>query len=870
MIGLWITTLITSISLAMGGFGEANLTQKEAQQRASAVRDTQYELFVDITDRKEFRGDLTLRFALKKKNPGLFLDFSEGQVDTLVVNGVQVHKPQVKGRIPLPNNLLREEKNEVVISYRSPYSKNGSGLYQFNDPEDQKTYLYTDFEPFDANRLFPCFDQPDIKASLKLRVRAPKDWEVISTTRESAKNPNQDSTTWVFPETPRLSTYLFSLHAGPYKMWTSQAEDIPLRLFARQSMAKHIQPEFWFEITKAGFRFFPEYFDYPYPFKKYDQVIVPDFNSGAMENVAAVTFAERFVWRSEPTLEMKERLANVILHEMAHMWFGNLVTMKWWDDLWLNESFASYMASLALAEATQFNRAWISFFMGMKTWAYQTDQMVTTHPINGEVVDTQAALMVFDGITYGKGASVLKQLAHYLGHAEFKKGLQVYFKKFQYQNTTLEDFLRSLSEAAQKPLNTWSRTWLEKSGVDEVRVNWTCSEDKLTDLKAILRSKDNRSHRLTIGLFKKTSAGIDVMRKIEAQLPISGSLKIPEDLGCPDLIFANTDDHAYIKVVLDDRSLAVAKADLSIVNDPLTRLGLWQTLHEMVRHQQLSAVEYWKILQTHLPPETDLKVLEYAVPTLAYSQLWRRDLAPEQSLRKDWSQWREDFLWSRLQSEAKGTDGQKFYFDRWVRAVENPKGLENLLSILQGKTQIPGLELDPDRRWAVLGTLVTWNHGPWKELLEKEKLRDASERGIQAVTEIETFPAVESLKAEAINEILNTRPGALTTARKRARIRGLFVGDQVPLKESMGGRFFDALRTRSKDLDPSYAPQFVRFAAPAICTLQSVSRLGEFLKKSGEPLAPHIKKPLREVHQEDERCHKTKVLAIKTLGLEPK
>ncbi len=288
--------------------------------------------------------------------------------------------------------------------------------------------------------LFPCFDQPDLKAVYSLKADAPADWRVISTAGEEKTEVSGARKTWTFAKTQKLSTYVFSVHAGPYHVWTSSAGAIPLRLFARESLAKYVPAGEWLELTRQGLDFYGAYFDLPYPFKKYDQILVPDFNEGAMENVGAVTFGERYVSRSTQTLEEREETADTILHEMAHMWFGDLVTMKWWNGLWLNESFATYMSALAQSRATRYTRSWQSFFAAEKQWAYETDQRATTHPIEGDVADTGHAFADFDGITYGKGASVLKQLAYLLGEEKFRDGVRLYLKEHAYGNAEEKDF----------------------------------------------------------------------------------------------------------------------------------------------------------------------------------------------------------------------------------------------------------------------------------------------------------------------------------------------------------------------------------------------------------------------------------------------
>ncbi|MCC7440834.1 MAG: aminopeptidase N, partial [Bdellovibrionales bacterium] len=480
------------------------LSKEEALYRSERVSDVRYELSFELERTSTeagatpvFGGKAVVRFKLKAPAEGLTLDFVGGTQAAAVVNGTPLGEETYNGKfIALPAQALKVGENEAAVEFTHPYSSSGAGLYRFVDPEDKRVYVYTDFEPFDANQLFPCFDQPDLKATYLAEVSAPASWTVVSASRETEATDlpavegqkGEARKLWKFPVTSRFSTYIFPLHAGPYKIWTAdepatgtvEGETIPLRLFARQSLARYVRPDDWFPATRQGFAFFQEYFASPYPFGKYDQLIVPDFNSGAMENVAAVTFSERYVKRGVPTRDDREGLAEVILHEMAHMWFGNLVTMKWWDDLWLNESFATFMAYLAAAEATEFTDIWQGFFDDTKQWAYWEDQLVTTHPIVAEVPDTSQAFANFDGITYGKGASALKQLSFLLSPPKFRDGVRAYMKKHAFQNTAMSDFMDSLSAASGTPLSGWTQSWLRTAGVNTISVDHACEGGKIT------------------------------------------------------------------------------------------------------------------------------------------------------------------------------------------------------------------------------------------------------------------------------------------------------------------------------------------------------------------------------------------------------
>ena len=421
----------TSEATAPSSIENSDLTWTEAKARSARVKNVAYDLHLRLVENQEtFSGTMALTFDLTDHNSTLRLDFHEGSVSQLTVNGQEIPTTvKKKFWLEIPAAALQKGSNSVLVKYAQDYSKQGQGLHRFVDPQTKEVFLYSQFETFDANRFMPCFDQPDLKATLALTVEAPAKWEIITTTPEVSVTKQGLSRLWKFAKTPALSTYLFSLHAGPYKIWRDRFEDIPLRLFARPSMAKYVRAQEWFTITKQGLRFFNNYFAFPYPFKKYDQLFVPEFNAGAMENVGAVTFSENYLKRSEVTREQRRSAASVLLHEMAHMWFGDIVTMRWWNDLWLNESFATMMAALSLHEATEFKEAWQDFFADDKSWAYWEDGLLTTHPIEAPVATVKQAFATFDGITYGKGAAVMKQLRAYITPEAFKAGVQDYFKK---------------------------------------------------------------------------------------------------------------------------------------------------------------------------------------------------------------------------------------------------------------------------------------------------------------------------------------------------------------------------------------------------------------------------------------------------------
>ena len=714
--------------------------------------------------------------------------------------------------------------------------------------------------------MFPCFDQPDLKAKMKLRVTAPQDWEVISTTRESSvKAADNDRKLWTFAETPPLSTYLFSLHAGPYAHWNSTAGTIPLRLFARQSMKKYVIPADWFTPTQQGLKFYGEYFAFPYPFKKYDQIIAPDFNAGAMENVAAVTFSERFIHRGPTTREQRENLAEVILHEMAHMWFGDLVTMKWWNGLWLNESFATFMSATSSHDATEYKEAWTSFFHETKSWAYVEDQQVTTHPINGAVPDTDSAMSIFDGITYGKGASVLKQLSFFLGPDKFREGVRLYFKKNAYGNTTLADFIGSLEKASKKDLSNWSKLWLESAGVDTIQVKYECQGTKITSFELHQTPPAGqtafRPHRTQIGLFERDGTHVQLKKTVTVDYN-SAVTPIPTLVGsaCPLIAYPNVGDYDYVKVRLDERALFALRDSLSDIADPFDRLLFWPSLFEMVRDGELKPQEYLKIVEQNFPHETDLKIGKQILTTLGARRgsgfntpiyfLPRTSDADKKAVHEALRKF-EDLVWKKVSTSATGSDWLKMSLDGYIDFVQTAEGAEPLALLLEPGRSLKGWAIDQDRRWNIVKRLNSIGYSSSASLLEIEQVRDSSEIGIQAALSAQSSrPDFENKQMWVRRVTDNT----MTLSRINAVLRTLLPAWQNSSRWELADQFYVDLPKLIKSRDLELVDTYTSSLMPAVCTPVSADKLDKFINAHGSELPPTVLKDLRSSLQEDQRC----------------
>ncbi|MEQ1875835.1 MAG: aminopeptidase N [Bdellovibrionia bacterium] len=839
------------------------LTQQQAAERSTRVRDVSYEMNFGIGTEASFTGKTAIAFTLTHKDHPLTIDFQDGKVLKITVNG-NPETVQYNGHfITLSPASLAEGANKVEIEYSHAYTSSGSGLYRFKDSEDGRYYLYTDFEPYDANLLFPSFDQPDLKAPYTVTVEAPSDWTVITNTRETEVTAaaTEGMKTWKFPKTAKFSTYLFSLHAGQYKIWESQAGKIPLRLFARQSLAKYVKPEEWFTLTKQGLEYFNEYFAYDYPFGKYDQLIVPDFNAGAMENVGAVTFSERYITRGQSTVEERERLANTLLHEMAHMWFGDLVTMRWWNDLWLNESFATIMGYQAAQEATEFKKSWQSFYTGSKQWAYWEDQLVTTHPIETTVADTTSAFANFDGITYGKGASVLRQVWFYLGADGFRNGVRKYFKKYEYQNATRADFMASLEEGSGRDLKAWSSEWLQTAGLNTVEARFQCTADKISSFRLVQTAPQElpsiRTHKTQIGLYALNGDKVKEFKVV--QVTYSGpDTNVSALVGqpCPLMVYPNHEDYDYVKVSLDGATIRGATANISKIESPLVRAMFWQALWDMVRDQQLNLVTFANMLLENGGAEKDLKNLKFLLETLVGR--WNNDpsvvfyLPETGDLHNKYVQRIEAFLWSGLERAAPGTDFQKLWFDQYVKIARSKTAQLNLTQMLEDKIQFSGLELDQDRRWGVLYALSSHNARGAKALIQAEAKRDPSEKGTQFALGAEAASPDLASKKKWFSTITQPKSG-LSYARLRSVIRGIFPAHQANLRFSFKDEFFDKLLKLAPVKENEFLSSFAEHLSPAACTEASVASLTQFINGHAS-LSPVISKELKVARQEDERC----------------
>ncbi|MCT1369728.1 aminopeptidase N [Corynebacterium mucifaciens] len=578
---------------------KTNLTRKDAQERAQLISNVHYDIAVDITGADEFTTVSTVTFESKAGTTHF----------DLVAAGFEA---TLDGEATGRELSLHDGAHTLVVTSHDAYNRTGEGLHKFTDPVDGKDYLYTQFEPAMAMKVFAGFDQPDLKATYRVSVTAPERYTVILNEAVTREDNGDGTSTWTTVIDYPLSTYLICICAGEFERVSDvyrctdeggATRVIELGLYARASLIPHMDAERIFRQTKEGFDFYHANFGRKYPFgDKYDQVFCPEYNMGAMEHVGCVTYRDEYIFTSEPTPYRLERRNDTILHEMAHMWFGDLVTMQWWDDLWLNESFATWSAATAQTAIGEYADAWTTFASVEKAWAYQQDQLPSTHPIAADAPDIETAEQNFDGITYAKGASVLKQLQAYVGYEEFFAGVRKHFDNHAYANATFADLLGALEEASGRDLSGWAEQWLRTTGVSVLR-------PEIGKTFAVLQ-EEPRPHRVRVGLY--TLEGDAVRRIKQVETDIDGErTEIPELAGIEhDLAIVNDDDLTYAKMRLTPEHQRFALEHIGEIEDSLARTVIWSSLWESVRDGELPAREFVRLVAREASRETHPSVQE--------------------------------------------------------------------------------------------------------------------------------------------------------------------------------------------------------------------------------------------------------------------
>ncbi|PFG38565.1 membrane alanyl aminopeptidase [Georgenia soli] len=779
-----------------------NLTRAEAQERAATVATSAYDVALDLTRGEAvFGSTTTIRFTASE-GAGTFVDLIAESVERIVLNGREVDTAAFDGARITLTDLATD--NELVVEATCRYMNTGEGLHRFVDPVDDEVYLYSQFEVADSRRVFAVFEQPDLKAVFSFTVTAPAHWTVVSNTPvvapEPVAEPGAESLTWRFAPTEVISSYLTAIVAGPYHRVTGEltsrdGRTIPLGVYCRASLAEFLDAEEIMDITRAGFAFYEEAFDRPYPFTKYDQLFVPEFNAGAMENVGAVTFLESYVFRSKVPEATVERRAVTILHELAHMWFGDLVTMRWWNDLWLNESFAEYASHLATAEATRWTSAWTTFSSLEKSWAYNQDQLPSTHPIVAPINDLEDVEVNFDGITYAKGASVLKQLVAWVGRDAFLAGVRRYFAKHAFGNTELRDLLVELEATSGRDLSAWSRVWLEEAGVTLLRPEIEDDDGTIASFAILQEAPAEhptlRPHRLVVGGYDVVGEGADARleRTVRVELDVDGArTEVPELAGRPrpDLILVNDEDLAYAKVRLDERSLATATAHLGGFTESLPRALVLAAAWDMTRDGEWSARQFIDLALRAVATETDSTVVMVLLRQVATAL--GQYVAPER--RAEVGQDVAGRLLALAREAEAGSDTQLQLVRALAAHAVAGEHLDVLAGLLDGSAELPGLTVDTDLRWTLLQGLVAGGRAAESEI-EAELERDATATGQQQAARARAAIPTAENKERAWTDVVDS--DALPNAVQANVIGGFTQVHERGLLAPFVERYFAAL-----------------------------------------------------------------------------
>ncbi|MFI9364562.1 aminopeptidase N [Kitasatospora sp. NPDC053057] len=764
-----------------------NLSREEAQQRAGVLAVDGYLVRLDVTSAPDpaaatFRSTTTITFRCSRPGADTFLDLLAPAVRSVTLNGRALDPATAYDGARVHVDGLAAE-NVLTVEADCAYSRTGEGLHRFVDPADGETYLYTHYEPADARRVFANFEQPDLKAPFTFTVTAPAAWDVRSNAVHETVTAEGDARTWEFAPTKPISTYLTAVVAGPYhvvndhysrELTDGTALEIPLAALCRKSLAPHFDAEEILGVTKLGLDFFHETFDYPYPFGKYDQAFVPEYNIGAMENPGCVTFKEEFVFRSKVTDAAYESRANVVLHEMAHMWFGDLVTPRWWDDLWLKESFADFMGSYALIGArTRYSSAWVTFANQRKAWAYRQDQFPTTHPITADIRDLEDAKLNFDGITYAKGASVLKQLVAYVGSEAFFEGARRYFKRHAFGNTELGDLLGVLEETSGRDLKSWAAAWLQTAGVNALTPQVTTdAEGRITEL-AVLQdaaaddsatpSRGLRPHRIAIGLYDRDADGA-LLCTDRIELDVTGARTVvAEAVGRrrPDLVLLNDEDLTYCKIRFDADSLETLRTGLGDIRDELARALAWSAVWNLTRDGLMPARDYVALVLRFAGQEGNIGVLQ----SLHAQSKTAVDLYAAPEWRAEGARKLADGALHELRAAVPGSDHQLAWARFLAQTAGGAEHLGLVRGLLAGSARIDGLEVDQELRWSLWLALAAAGQAADEELAG-ELAADNTAGGKRQYTQCLAARPTPEAKAAAWSAVIDSDelPSALVEA----------------------------------------------------------------------------------------------------------
>jgi aminopeptidase N len=835
-----------------------NLTRDEAATRAALLDVTSYSIDLDLTTGDTtFGSTTTIRFTCTQPGAETFADLVDATVHEITLNGEPVDPATAYADSRIALTGLAAE-NELVVRADCTYSRTGEGLHRFVDPADGRVYTYSQFEVPDARRVYTTFEQPDLKAPFTFTVTAPEGWTVVSNSPSPEPEPlagegQSGKAVWRFAPTKPLSTYVTAIVAGEYHgvqhVYHGKHGDIPLGHYCRQSLVEHLDVDELVKVTEQGFAFFEQAFDYPYPFGKYDQLYVPEYNMGAMENAGCVTLRDEYLPRSRQDRAFYEFRVEVILHEMAHMWFGDLVTMKWWDDLWLNESFAEWACYHAAVQATEFTESWTGFTNARKNWAYRQDQLPSTHPIAADNVDLRAVEVNFDGITYAKGASVLKQLVAWVGLDNFLAGVRAYFKEFEFGNTEFKDLLAALEASSGRDLEAWAQEWLQTAGVNTLTAQFELDDEGRYSSFAVRQTAAAeqptlRRHRLGLGLYDAVpDAGGNrrLVRRTSLEMDVAGELtEVPDLVGQrqPDLLLLNEGDLAYAKIRLDERSLATVVGGIATLDDSLARALCWGAAWDMTRDAEMSATDFVALVLSGIGSETDAFGVSRIPTYAAQAATLYSAPASRATLRATW----EQGLRKLLENAEPGSDHQLSFARAYAGAAHSDSALADLERLLDGTLTFEGLAVDTDLRWTLLSGLAK-NGRADADRIAEELARDNTISGQEHAAAARALRPTAEAKAEAWEIAMVRDDVANETQRSVVLAFQAFGQDEVlaPYVE----KYLEAAETMWEEKGTQRASTALEFIFPKqLASQELLDRVDAWLESSSAN--PAAKRYVRE------------------------
>ncbi|MGH8615066.1 MAG: aminopeptidase N [Gammaproteobacteria bacterium] len=855
-----LTYVILALSFsAQAGVNRPNedvITQAFAKERKEQVKSVEYDL--DLSFEKtseEYSGTATLRVVLNLRDLPLSLDTTAKTIESVTVNSKPVaNYVKRKGSIDIPARSL-SKSNVIVVKFKNDFNKDGNGIQRVIDPEDQSVYIYTDFEPYFAHTAFPCLDQPDLKATFGITVTAPADWKIVSNDLAVESKVFGEKAVTKFNRTKPISTYLFFIGMGPFAEWTDKYRDIPLTLHARKTQAKYVDADRLFEVTKKGLQYYEEFFATPYPFPKFGQLFIPEFAWGGMENPGAITLNERNLFRGvRPESEYESR-DELILHEMAHMWFGDYVTMQWWDDLWLNESFASYLATLSGKRAMNAKGVAMNT-VGEKGWGYWQDQLVTTHPIETPVPDTRVAKGNFDGITYAKGSATLAQLHFFVGEAGFKEGLKNYFHKYAFSNTKRADFVSEIGSASKTSLDHWTRAWLQTAGPNRVSTQWSCADGKIQSFQMVQEpsvSKTLSPHKTRLGTFMSQDGNLVQDQTSDVTYAgATGSVRSLVGKPCPDFVFPNLENFDYALFSLDERSLKFARKVLQgAVQDAALRMMTWQILEQMVRDAKLTVNEYLVLALAGLEKETDEALLAVLLGTFSpVKSIMANYLTPSE--RAEFSPKMESLLWKRLQAQPAGSNLQMTFWGFYNEIATSKEALDRLKAALDGKDVPAGLDIDQDRRWAIVQRLAVEGYPGVSAIIDATEKQDPSTVGKRNAYAARVAIPEQKSKALFWKALEKSQDLPFSTLRAASLI--FHSPDAPAVSESYVDRFFQRISAVDWEKNDNIVEIYLENLFPGtLCSPTLLSRSEREMKRS-KGLTSLARRTWLEANDDLKRC----------------